>query len=137
MWALAKDLFFYGIDLEYVSSFDFKRLVSQQYGDDTLGGDARFRLHALRSAQILIFSDVGAENPTENNQVELYSLIDYRAQKLRPILWTTRFSKMDLAAKFTQSDAIDRLYQVSDVIEVERQSFRASAHRMPVQARSA
>jgi hypothetical protein len=84
----------------------------------------------------LILTDLGTEKLTEHAQVELYSLIEFRAQNLLPILWTTQFSAEQLAAKFSSSReevdvarargraAIGRLNQCSDVIQIERQFVR-------------
>jgi DNA replication protein DnaC len=132
LFALGEDLFHDGLQIAYISAPDFEALAPLRY-DRESGAAVRKRLSQLRSSQILILTDLGAERLTESSQHEFYNLVEHRAQRCRPILWSTQFSREQVAARFVSSNgpeialarrraAVDRLNEVSDVIEVEWKS---------------
>jgi hypothetical protein len=144
LYALGENLFHAGFHIVQISGPDFDALAPLRT-DRESGASVRKRLNQLRSGQILILTDVGAEKLPESAQREFYNLIEHRAQHCLPILWSTQFSREQVAARFVSSSgpeialargraAVDRLNELSDVIEIERQSFRAP---MSAQARSA
>jgi IstB-like ATP binding protein len=133
IYALGADLFFTGFQIAQISAADFESLGPLR-SDREVGTVVRRRLTQLRSAQILIFTDVGAEKLTESSQREFYGLVEHRAQHLLPILWSTQFSKEQITSRFITANApeialargraaVDRLNEISDVIAVERKSF--------------
>jgi DNA replication protein DnaC len=134
IFALAADLFLAGFQIAQISAADFEALAPLR-SDRESGSLVRRRLMQLRSTEILIFTDVGAERLTESAQREFYGLVEHRAQDCLPVLWTTQFSKEQITARFVNSDApeialargraaVDRLNEISDVIEVERRSSK-------------
>ena len=140
LYLLAKDLHFSGIHVAQISDFEFVRVGSE---DEELRASTRHAIANIKSAPALILSDIGAQRLTERAQEEFYSLIEHRAQRALPILWSTQFEREQIAARFVNRTtpelalklgraAVDRLTQVSDVIQVELRSAE-----MPAQARSA
>lgn len=147
LFLVAKDLFFAGVSLGRISAIEFDRLGSE---DEEIRASARRRIERVRSAKVLIFSNIGTEKLTERTQVEFCSLIEHRAQHLLPILWSTQFDSNQLALRFASRQdaellkggrsaidplgqlkrgrsAIDCLGQCADVIKVEYKSFSAAA----------
>jgi hypothetical protein len=134
LFALGENLFHEGFQIAHISAPDFESLAPLRSDRET-GSAIRKKLTQFRSAEILIFTDVGAEKLTESAQRELYALIEHRAQQLLPILWSTQFSRDEVATRFTAANApeialargraaVDRLNEVSDVITVERKSLK-------------
>jgi hypothetical protein len=132
IYELAANLYFEHFQIAAISSPDFESLAPLRT-DRESGSLVRRKLNQLRSTEILIFTDVGAEKLTESAQREFYGLVEHRAQGCLPILWTTQFSKEQITARFVNSGApeialargraaVDRLNEISDVIEVDRKS---------------
>jgi DNA replication protein DnaC len=143
LYLLAKDLHFSGVHVAQISDFEFVRVGSE---DEELRAFTRHTITKIKSAPVLIFSDISAQRLTERAQEEFYSLIEHRALRALPILWSTQFAREQIAARFVNRTtpelalklgraAVDRLTQVSDVIQVERESVRSA--EMSAQARSA
>jgi DNA replication protein DnaC len=131
LYLLAKDLHFAGVRLAQISDFEFVRVGSE---DEEVRASTRRAIAKIQSVPVLIFADIGAERLTERAQSEFYSLIEHRAQRALPILWSTQFSREQIAARFINRNspdvrlkigraAVDRLAQVSNVIEVEWKSI--------------
>lgn len=138
LYMLAKDLHFSGIRIAQISDCEFVRVGSE---DEEVRAAVRRMIAKIQSAPVLIFSDIGAGRLTERAQQEFYSLIEYRSQRALPILWSTQFSREQIAARFVNRNepelalkvgraAVDLLTQISDVIQVERQSFSAQPLRV-------
>jgi DNA replication protein DnaC len=132
IFALATELFRH-FQIAAVSALDFEFLAPLR-SDRENGASVRRKLMQFRSAEILIFTDLGAERLSETAQREFYGLVDYRASSCLPILWTTQFSRDQVAARFTTPNAsavalergraaVARLNEISDVIAFERKSL--------------
>jgi hypothetical protein len=139
LFGLGDNLFYAGFQIAHISAPDFESKAQLQFDRET-GASVRRELRQLRSVEILILTDVGAEKLTESSQREFYGLVEHRAQRCLPILWTTQFSKEQVAARFVTKDApavalargraaVERLNEISDVIQLERESFGETATR--------
>jgi DNA replication protein DnaC len=150
LFLLGEDLASDGIEVMHISAFDFDSLGPEQFDDDR-GAIARWKLRAVRSAKVLIFSDIGAEKLSESSQKELYRLVEHRAQHCLPILWSTQFNSDQIAQRFINRQAaelaltrgraaVDRLDRISEVIQIERELFATASTpklALPAEARSA
>jgi DNA replication protein DnaC len=122
--SLAKELFLGAVRIALTTAIDFEKLTSFDQFDNALRATARTRINEIQSAPVLILADLGTERVTERGQTELYGLLEHRAVRLLPILWTSPFSKAQLAARYSKERApllIGRLEQCSEVIRVERE----------------
>ena len=134
IFALARDLSLTRIRLVTTSAIDFERLVSFDQFNGNREATARERIDDIRSAPVLILTELGAERITERGQAELYSLLQHRAEQLLPILWTSPFVRAQLAARYSQDRApliIRRLEECSEVIRLERETFVSRSVRTP------
>jgi DNA replication protein DnaC len=141
LFLLAKELLFAlpPNHLARTSSLEFGRLILDQFNDELQPGAFK-RIERIRQMPVLILFDFGIEKLTERVQTDLYSLIDFRAQNLLPILWTTQFYADELAAKFSSRDlgraVIGRLNECSEAIVVEHEFVR-NVERVGAEAKSA
>jgi len=146
LYALRENLFHAGFQIAAISGPEFDAIAPLRT-DRESGASVRKRLNQLRSSQILILTDVGAEKLPESAQREFYNLIEGRAQHFLPILWSTQFSREEVAARFVSSNgpeialargraAVDRLNKLSDVIELEWKSTRLPDSSRTVLARA-
>lgn len=83
-------------------------------------------LAALVEAPLLVLDDAGAEKHTEWGESTLYYLVDERYRRQLPIVVTTNLNLSGLEDSIGFR-AVDRLIEVSDVVEITATSYRKEA----------
>ncbi len=96
--SIAHEVLDKGYDVVYVSAQDaFDRIEKEKFGD---GGET---LSTMLSAQLLILDDLGTEYITPFIGSCLYSIINTRANKRMPTIYTSNILKdADLARRYTE-----------------------------------
>lgn len=89
---------------------------------ETLKEDDRAILK-YKNAQILVIDDLGAARNTEWASERLLEIIDYRYNRLLPIIFTTNIKPVDLKEKISNR-TFDRLTEMCDFVGVTAQSQR-------------
>lgn len=73
---------------------------------------------AMRSTELAVYDDLGAERATDWVREELYALIDWRYRELAPTIVTTNCSLEELEDRIGQA-AVSRLVEMCDVVLVD------------------
>jgi DNA replication protein DnaC len=91
-----------GSSIYMIQSTDLAKSVVEQFSDDNRRReDARSRLESCRCVDALLIDDLGKERATERFETELFSLIEFRTSMLRPTLYTSNLTLIDLLEKFS------------------------------------
>jgi DNA replication protein DnaC len=80
-------------------------------------------LDELNECDLLVLDDIGAEKWSEWVEEKLYSIIDMRYRQKKPLIITSNYS-LDDFNKAIGFRAMDRLIEVSTLIELEAESYR-------------
>lgn len=88
------------LSIGFCSALDLAKLAADQFADDTKRRmSAQQRLQHLQTCRVLLLDDIGQEKLTERVASTFSDLIEQRVTYLRPILWTTQFSREQLVAR--------------------------------------
>lgn len=77
----------------------------------------------IRTTPLLVLDDIGAEKPTEWVRETLFSLIDFRYQNNKPIIFTSNFHLSNLENKLGKP-IISRIVEMCRVIKLDGEDFR-------------
>lgn len=95
-----------------------------------LGKNSQDYLYKLKNCQVLFIDDFGTENVKKNNedswcQEIIYDIVNSRYNNMLPIIYTSNYSlKECIEEKGILKKTIDRIYESTEQIKLELQSFR-------------
>ena len=111
-----------GIYCKAVSAIKFAMICANRFSDnEELKYEAEKRMKAFHSCKVLFIDDLGKNKMTERVELELYDLLETRAGKMVPTLWTSNADSKEMIAMLSndRGDAIiRRLVEFSKVISV-------------------
>ena len=83
-------------------------------------------LHHLKTVELLVLDDLGAEKSSEWTKSVLFEIIDYRYNEMLPILITTNCPPKELKAKIGDR-SYDRIREMCALVPVTAESQRKTA----------
>lgn len=103
-----------------ISSTDFSALCSGMFtGSDDNREHCEDSLHRIKTADFLIFDDIGKQKFTERVEMEFFGLLELRTSYLLPTFWTANAGSKELSAMMSRDRAeaiIRRLTEFSTII---------------------
>ncbi len=87
------------VSIEAVTGYKFGPLVLDQFQQGSDGG-AGERLHTLKSADWLVFDEIGKTRSSPAILAEFFGLIDHRHAHNRPMVWTSNTAPEVFAAGY-------------------------------------
>lgn len=105
----------WGKRCEFINGAEFSRVA----GSIAVGRDEKIR--DLRTAEILLFDDIGKGKFTETSEQELWALLEYRTSHLKPTLWTANSGAKKLSGMLSDdrsASIIGRLGDYSEIIQL-------------------
>ncbi len=81
-------------------------------------------INKYRQTDWLVLDDFGVNKQTDWTYQVLYSIINYRYEHLKPIIITSNFSLIDMAAKMEDDRVISRLAVMCESVEMRKPKRR-------------
>lgn len=107
-----RELHFNGVTVRAIRAPELNWISTQQFSNDAEEkSNAIAVLRSLKSASVLFIDDLGKERATARLETELWDLLEARASKRMPIIFTTNFSGDEFASRFTAENREDNFHK--------------------------
>jgi len=114
-YAILRRFHFEGMKCAAFSSCEFSKLTVDQFSDDKeIKAKAIEAIKRAYDAKLLLIDDIGKARMTDRGEMELYAILEHRANQMLPVIWTANAKSEELLTMFSRDRGEPTMRRLKD-----------------------